>query len=420
MNATRMPGRFALFTFHFAVAVVLAGCSSQPVEVVETREAMSTLITVHVVGPSDAKAHEALAAAWQEMDLGIATLDWHRAPSEAWLKKDPKAREDPAQQPSDVWRINHEAGRGAAEVDPMVTSCLAVAKEIHKLSGGAFDPTVQPVLNVWREAAKQNKMPSDEDLAKACALVGLDKIDIVADMAARPPSDLPIMPPGTPPPTPEELIKAIYYVQLPKKGMGLDLSGVAKGFIIGRMVGRMREFGVRAALVQAGGDIYAIGEKPADPKKPGGDRRWGIGVQDPRFPDDPARLFTAIRVKDKAVTTSGHYYRGYTVEGKRFSHIVDPKTGRPVDNHIASVTVVATDPGVADALSTAVAVMGVEKGMAMIEDLKDVECLILEAAAPEAAAPEPKPEAVRLIPHRSQGFAAMEYKPEAEPGDAKK
>ena len=245
--------------------------------------------------------------------------------------------------------------------------------------------------------------------------MGLDKIDIVADMAARPPSDLPITPPGTPPPTPEELIKAIYYVQLPKKGMGLDLSGVAKGFIIGRMVGRMREFGVKAALVQAGGDIYAIGEKPADPTKPGGDRRWGVGVQDPRFPDDPARLFTAIRVKDQAVTTSGHYYRGYTVEGKRFSHIVDPKTGRPVDNHIASVTVVATDPGVADALSTAVAVMGIEKGMAMIEELKDVQCLILEAATPEAGAPEPKPEDVRLIPHRSQGFAAMEYKPEAGP-----
>ena len=376
---------------------------------------MTTLITVHAVGPSEAKAREAIAGAWKEMDFGIAKLDWHRGPSEAWLKRDREALKDPAQQPSDVWRINHEAGRGAAEVDPIVTSCLAVAKEVHKLSGGAFDPTVLPILNVWREAAKANKMPSDEDLAKACALVGLEKVDIVADMAARPPSDMPITPPGTPPPTAEELVKAIYYVQLWKKGMGLDLSGVAKGFIVGRMASRMREAGATACLIQAGGDIFAAGEKPADPKKPGGDRRWGVGVQDPRFPDDPARLFTAIRVKDQAVTTSGHYFRGYTVEGKRFSHIVDPKTGRPVDNRIASVTVVARDPGVADALSTAVAVMGIEKGMAMIEELQDTECLILEATPPEPGAPEPKPEEIRLVPHRSQGFAALEYKPEAEP-----
>jgi thiamine biosynthesis lipoprotein len=355
---------------------------------------MNTLVRVRAVAPSGEKAREALAAAWKEMELGISKLDWHR--------------ED-----SDVSRINRDAGKWAVEVDPMVTSCLAAAREVNKLSDGAFDPTVLPILDVWRQAAKRNQMPTPEELAKARELAGMDKVTIIAAMGLRPVSELPAVPPGAPAPTPDELAKPVHVVQLDKKGMRLDLGGIAKGYIVGRMVGRMQQLGIQAALVEAGGDIYAVGERPRGLVTRGGDPRWGIGVQDPRHSDDPTCLYTALRIRDQAVVTSGHYRRGYTVEGKRFSHIVDPRTGEPVDTRLASVTVVARDPAIADGLATAIAVLGVAKGMALVEGLDDTECLLLEEAPPgPGPSAEAGPAEVRLIAHRSKGFAAMEYKPD--------
>jgi len=190
------------------------------------------------------------------------------------------------------------------------------------------------------------------------------------------------------------------------------------------MAQRMVQSGVLAALVDAGGDVYAEGQRPlnlvapgsamAKPgfaeATPGGDRRWGVGVQDPRYPEDRTRLFTAVHVRDQAVVTSGHYARGYTVEGRRFSHIVDPRTGWPVDTRLASVTVVAPDAATADGLATGIAVLGVEKGMELVERTDGVECLLLELGEEPAEGSAEKP---ALIAHRSSGFAALEFDPAA-------
>jgi thiamine biosynthesis lipoprotein len=193
------------------------------------------------------------------------------------------------------------------------------------------------------------------------------------------------------------------------------------------MIGRLEQHGIRAALIEAGGDIYALGERPADLVARGADRRWGIGVQDPRYPDDPTRLYTALRVRDQAVVTSGHYHRGYMVAGKRFSHIVDPRTGQPVDTHLASVTIVAPDAALADGLATAVEVLGLEKGKALLESLENVDYLLLESP-PQQGGPGPAPTVVGpesaptgpempLEAYRSAGFAALEYSPAAPKGD---
>jgi len=410
--------------------LVAVGCESKPVEVVETRVAMNTLVTVRVIAPAEPAAREALAAAWKEMEAGIDKLDWHREPSEAWLRHDEKARKDPSQWPSDVWLINQNAGEFAISVDPRVAGCLSAAKETYDLSGGAFDPTILPVLDVWREAVKRDELPTDAELARARALVGMDKIGIIVELAVRPPSALPNVPPGTPPPTQEELLAPVHAIEVPEKGMRIDLGGIAKGYIVGRMVGRMEQHGIKAALVEAGGDVFALGERPEGLVAKGGDRRWGIGVQDPRYPDDPTRLYTAMRVRGQAVVTSGHYRRGFTVAGRRFSHIVDPRTGRPVDTRLASVTVVAPDAALADGLATAVEVLGVEEGKAMLDDLENVEYLLLESPRKEgspapttspvgeagnagsAAEGRVTPEETPLIAHRSRGFAALEYRPE--------
>ena len=377
-----------------ALAVlVAAGCAPrEPVEVIETREAMNTLVTVRAVAVSDSAARRALDAAWKEMDEGIKHLDRHLPDS-------------------DISRINRDAGRFTIEVDPQVTSCLSAARELYDMTGGAFDPTVGPLLELWRKAQERKKLPTEEELSAARALVGMDGVQILAFLAEKPLTALEPLPPrGGPTPKPEDLVRPMYLVGLDKEGMALDLGGIAKGYIIGRMAQRMVQSGVLAALVDAGGDVCAEGRRPLNLVAPGGDRRWGVGIQDPRYPEDRTRLFTAVHVRDQAVVTSGHYARGYTVEGRRFSHIIDPRTGRPVDTRLASVTVVAPDAATADGLATALAVLGIEKGMELVEKTDGVECLLLESGGEPAEGSAEKPP---LIAHRSSGFAALEFDPAA-------
>ena len=354
---------------------------------------MDTEVLVRVVAPSEEVGRRWLAIAWAEMDECVAQLDAYR-------------------EGSSVSRINRDAGLWHVEVHPLVTSCLAAAKDVYEVSDGAFDPTVGPLLDLWRRAAAKDALPTDDEIAKARALVGMDKLEMLVATVQRPLTELDRAPPGAPPPTPDELTKMIHSVGI-REGMRLDLGGIAKGYIAGRMARRLRQAGATAGLVAAAGDVYAFGTRPRSLVPDGGDLRWGVGVQDPRFPEDRSRLYTAIRLVDRAVDTSGHAYRGFTVAGRRFSHIIDPRTGRPVDTRLASVTVVAEDPALSDGLATAVAVLGVKDGLALVEDLVDVECLLLELApvpasiGGDAETKGPPP----LIAHRSSGFAALEYDP---------
>jgi len=373
-------------------ALAVAGCGGEPVEVVEARQAMDTEVMVRVVAPSEELGRRWLAAAWAEMDECIARLDSYR--------------ED-----SHVSRINREAGLWQVEVHPLVTSCLAAAKEVYEVTAGAFDPTVGPLLDLWREAAEKDTLPTDEEINKARALVGMDKLEMLVAVVQKPLSELELAPPRSPPPTREELTKTVHSVGI-RKGMRLDLGGIAKGYIAGRMARRLQQAGATAGLVAAAGDVFAFGVRPRS-LVAAGDRRWGVGVQDPRHPEDRSRLYTAVRLRDQAADTSGHAYRGFTVAGKRFSHIIDPRTGRPVDTRLAGVTVVADDAALSDGLATAIAVLGVEEGLALVEDLEGVECLLLETA-PVPASVEAEEETKGpppLIAHRSSGFAAMEYDP---------
>lgn len=398
----------------FSAALLLAGCSSPPVELVEARLAMDTEVAVRAIAPTEAIAKAALDAAWKEMDECIFRLDGYRQPSEAWLKGDEKARRDSRQQPSDVWRINHEAGRWNTTVDPITTTCLSAAKEVWEMTGGAFDPTVGPAMDLWRRAAAENRLPTDDETARVRALVGMDRVEIMIAEVPRPPGSADMAPPepGSPPLAP--LTMMVHTVGL-ESGMQLDLGGIAKGYIAGRMASRMKQAGAAAGLVAAAGDVYAFGERPAALARDGAGRNWVVGVQDPRFPADRAHLYTRVRLCDQGIDTSGHYYRGFTIQGKRYSHIMDPRTGRPVDLRLASITVVAADPALSDALATAIAVMGAEKGLALINQMTGVECLLLEVRLKEGqglgpdGAPPPDAE---LIAHRSKGFSALEVKPD--------
>jgi thiamine biosynthesis lipoprotein len=162
-------------------------------------------------------------------------------------------------------------------------------------------------------------------------------------------------------------------VRFTVEGMKIDLGGIAKGYAINKSVEAMKKCGMISGMVDLGGNIRCFGEPPAGTKK------WLIGVQDPNTVTDEfsaGKPFLVLELGDVAVATSGHYRRFVTVQSKRHSHIIDPHTGSDSDK-LASVTIITPDAMTADALSTAVSVMGAQKGLALIEALPDTEAILV-------------------------------------------
>ena len=148
----------------------------------------------------------------------------------------------------------------------------------------------------------------------------------------------------------------------------MDLGAIAKGYALDRAADKIRSFGIESALINAGGDIVAFGTR--EPGKP-----WRIGIQDPR---NPSGIIAVAEINDRAVVTSGDYERFFMEGDKRYHHILDPQTGYPAQG-VQSVTIVAPDGVTADALSTAVFVLGKRKGLDLVEAMPDVACLIVDS-----------------------------------------
>jgi len=242
---------------------------------------------------------------------------------------------------SDLQRINAAAGKEPVQVSRETVFVLERALEFAALSGGAFDPTIAPLLELWGfGGGGVPVVPAPEALARVRQLV--DYRAVVLDKAK-----------GT--------------VFLPQAGMKLDLGGIAKGYIVDRAQELARQ-SASASFVNAGGDISISGRKPT------GDD-WRIAVRDPH---DPRRWLAIINMEGGSVTTSGDYERYFEAEGVRYHHILDPHTGMPAFG-LSSVTIVAGDTLTADALATAVFVLGKEKGMALVERLPAVEAILVNS-----------------------------------------
>lgn len=156
-------------------------------------------------------------------------------------------------------------------------------------------------------------------------------------------------------------------LKLAKEGMKINLGGVAKGYIVGRAAAVLKKNGVKKGIIHAGGDMVVFNETDASPRL--------IGIQDPRNKD---KMIGTLKISNAAIASSGDYERFFIKDGKRYHHIMDPSTGFPADKSMA-VTITAENPTFADALSTAVFVMGPIDGMKLIEGLPDVEGLIIGA-----------------------------------------
>jgi thiamine biosynthesis lipoprotein len=235
---------------------------------------------------------------------------------------------------SELMRLCRKAGGEPVAVSDELFFVLSRAQETARRSGGAFDVTVGPVVRLWRRARRTQQLPDPEKLAQARSLVGYTNVHLDARG---------------------------HTVQLLKEGMQLDLGGIAKGYAADEAQAVLKRHGVTQALVAAGGDIVVSGPPPAA-------AGWKIAIaplaEEGEVPAGPWML-----LKDGAVSTSGDAEQFVVIDGKRYSHIVDPRTGIGLVGRM-SATVTARDGITADSLTKVVAVLGPDKGFPIIESVE--------------------------------------------------
>lgn len=238
--------------------------------------------------------------------------------------------------------VNRQAGVGPVTLSPELFGLVERGIQIGEMSSGAFDITWAAMWGTW-DFVTPKPPPDAVELVGRVALVDYRKVRM--DVAQR-------------------------TVFLPAEGMKLGLGGIAKGYALDQSAQRLKSAGVANFSLTAGGQVYAEGLK--------GDRKWRFGIRDPRGqPDD---FFAIVEVSGQSVSTSGDYERFFIFEGQRYHHILNPRTGQPARG-LRSVTIISDDAALADALSTAVMVMGREAGLAMVERLDNAEAILVDDKA---------------------------------------
>ncbi|HBE89319.1 MAG TPA: FAD:protein FMN transferase [Elusimicrobia bacterium] len=310
------------FLLTAAVLPLLAACSGGD-GFTSSRPLMDTFVTVTAYGDR-AAARAAADAAFDEMDRVVKVFNAH----------------DPD---SELGRLNASAGAAPFGVSPELFGLIELSLRYSELTGGAFDITVGPVLDLWREARRTGRIPGTKALAAARARTGWRGV---------------ILDPG------ERTIKFAV------PGMKLDLGGAAKGFVVDKGVEELRRRGVKAALIDAGGDLRAYGRPP-------GRKFWKIGIKHPR---EKGALLGLLKLAEPAVATSGDYERYFEKDGKKYHHIIDPVSGGPAPRSVG-VTAVAPTCAEADIIATALFVMGPEKGLALLETAGGLDAAVVTAEA---------------------------------------
>ena len=237
-----------------------------------------------------------------------------------------------------ISRINAAAGRDWVDVDAEAEGLLKLCDTLHFMTQGILDPTALPLLRLWNYKAENPRLPTPEEIAAARALVGWKKVQ-----------------------------RAPGKVFLPTAGMALDFGGFGKEYAVDIVAQLALDHGLAGALVDFGHDLRAVGTPPGRPA-------WHIGLEDPRNPGTAAG---SIGVTGKGVASSGDYLRRFVIGGKRYGHIVDPRTGAPVAHGCVQATVVAGSCLQAGALSTTAFVLGVPKALEFIQSCPGAEGLLL-------------------------------------------
>jgi thiamine biosynthesis lipoprotein len=251
---------------------------------------------------------------------------------------------------SDVYKINSSAGREYVKVHPEILKMIETSIKYSKLSDGAFDITLGPIINLWGIGTDNERLPSDEEIKSKLSLLGYEKIAINENDDS---------------------------VMLKDKGMAIDLGGIAKGFAADEVLKIYKKYNIENGLINLGASsIYALGKNKDN-------NNWSVGIKHPRS-ENSNEYIGVIKLSNESLSTSGDYERYFIKDNKRYHHIIDSKTGYPVDNGVISDTIVVdgdnADNGmIADILTTTVFALGPEKGLKLINDLPKVSCEITTA-----------------------------------------
>ena len=317
--------RIALFIIAGLIVLITQGCTKkdkEPKMFKESRILMDTYCTITVVAPSMDMAKDAIDAGFTEIKRLEHLINYYSPDSELSM-------------------INKAAGKHPVKVSQETIDLIEKAIYISRITDGAFDPTIAPVLKLWKFEKKMSDhpIPSKEAIEKALKLVDYRKIRIDHENST---------------------------VFLEKSGMEMDLGGIAKGYAADRAVEAIKKKGIQAALVAVAGDIRGYGLNISG-------RPWKIGIQNPRPSSDNERpwedVIATIELTEKAISTSGDYQRYFIKNNRRYHHILNPHTGYPAHTDVISVSVIAPEGYLSDSLATAVFVLGVEKGQKLLKSL---------------------------------------------------
>lgn len=298
--------------------LVSISCHRNPPVYTFTQLAMDTVVEFTIVAKNAREAARVAHKAQKEI-ARIDSLFWEENSA------------------SPVYRWNHSVS--GTPLPAEVVHLLQRAYHYYQISHGAFDITIKPVLDLYGFERENPRPPLPENLQEWLPFVGFSHIIFTRN---------------------GQVIKQNKEVQI-------ALGGIAKGYAVDRAVRILRQGGISAAIVNAGGDLYCLGNLKG--------RAWRVGIQHPRKAEE---ILGVLLLSDKAVATSGDYQRFYIFQGKRYHHILNPFSGRPVRT-CQSSTVIAPTTEMADALATAAFVLGPKQGIAFLDSLPDVEGMIVDS-----------------------------------------
>lgn len=299
----------------FAI-VLMSGCAEPPPELLEIHgETMGTSYSIKLIELPAGQTPETLQAALDARLERINDLMSTYRPSSA------------------LSRFNASRSTDWQSVDAELAHLVEQARSIHALSDGAFDVTVGPLVDLWGFGPRMQafQIPEDHHIESARARIGTEKLSVSLDPPA---------------------------LRKDHPALELDLSAIAKGYGVDQIAVLLDGLGLSDYLVEIGGELRARGHKPDG-------RPWRIAIERPTA--GSREVYRVIALEDAAMATSGDYRNFHEIDGRLYSHTIDPATGRPVEHTLASVTVIAADCARADALATALLVLGPSRGFELAE-----------------------------------------------------
>ncbi len=301
----------------FLVALVLYQCHQGLRTYRFTRFSMDTVVEYTLLAPDRTTALTAVNAAHREMQR-LDSLFWEENPA------------------SPIYQFNH--AQITMVLPDTVVRFLQRVRHYWEITGGLFDPTIKPVLDLYQLEAQHPVPPDSQQLKSALALVGYSKIQFQGNG----------------------------WVKKDQPGVALALGGVAKGYAVDRAVAILQQYGISGGIVNAGGDLRCW-------RNDG--QFWHIGIQHPR----KNTVLAILQLQNAAVATSGDYQRYYIYQDERYHHLIDPRTGEP-GRLSSSATVIAPNCELADAVATAIFLMGADRGIVWVNDRAGIEALVVDAA----------------------------------------